>query len=210
MEAMGGNGWQQHKQRMCIDQVQNQRTTKEENSCTRHMHFTCARLVVHIKLERSSCSLSVHVLLLSVPLSCTSLYFLYALSRGFLVWWVFLVFFLCNGQFSIWKKMCKNPSKTDQSVCVDIQIPQLDRGIWMFTQIDWCLFTPLCQCHLEPETTIGLSSFCLGYIFWSTKFKHFAKDASIFHLKLWVAMGLVIFQLSPLQDTPLISTADLL
>jgi hypothetical protein len=93
---------------------------------------------------------------------------------------------------------------------VDIQIPQLDRGIWMFTQIDWCLFTPLCQCHLEPETTIGLSSFCLGYIFWSTKFKHFAKDASIFHLKLWVAMGLVIFQLSPLQDTPLISTADLL
>ncbi len=82
----GSNGWQQQKQRMCIDQVQNQRTTKEESSCTMHMHFTCASLVVHIKLERSSCSLSLHVLLLSVPLSCTSLYYLYALSLGFLVW----------------------------------------------------------------------------------------------------------------------------
>jgi uncharacterized membrane protein YgdD (TMEM256/DUF423 family) len=86
MEAMGGNGWQQQKQRMCIDQVQNQRTKKEETSCTMHMHFTCASLVVHIKLERSSSSVFVHVLLLSVALSCTSLYSLYTLSRRFLVW----------------------------------------------------------------------------------------------------------------------------
>jgi hypothetical protein len=77
MEAMGGNGWQQQKQRMCIDQVQNQRTTKEENSCTMHMHFTCASLVVHIKLERSSllsicprsavvCAPLLHIALLSL------------------------------------------------------------------------------------------------------------------------------------------------
>lgn len=107
MEAMAGNAWQQQKQRMCIDQVQNQRTTKEENSCTMHMHITCASLIVHIKLEGSSCSLSVHLLLLCVPLSCTALYSLYSLSRGFLVWWVFLVFFLCNGQFSICSKQKK-------------------------------------------------------------------------------------------------------
>jgi hypothetical protein len=82
-----------------------------------------------------------------------------------------------------WKTMCKSPSKTDQSVCVDIQIPQLDWGIWMLTQINWCLFTTLWQCHLEPETTTGLSSFCLGYFFWLTNFKHFVKDANIFHPK---------------------------
>jgi hypothetical protein len=52
-------------------------------------------------------------------------------------------------------------------------------------------------------------NFWPGYIFWSIKIKRFAKDASIFHLKLRVAIGLVSFRLSPLQDMPLISTADL-
>jgi hypothetical protein len=66
----GSNGWQQQKQRMCIDQVQNQRTTKEESSCTMHMHFICASLVVHLLSisPRSAvvCAPLLHIALLSL------------------------------------------------------------------------------------------------------------------------------------------------
>ncbi len=107
MEAMGGNGWQQQKQRMCIDQVQNQRTTKEETSCTMHMHFTCVSLVVHIKLERSSCSLSVTFCCCLCP-SLAHRFTLFTLSlAGSWCGEFFLVFFLCNGQSSICSKQKK-------------------------------------------------------------------------------------------------------
>ncbi len=57
-------------------------------------------------------------------------------------------------------------------------------GIWMSTQTGWCVFTWLCQCHLELESVRRPSSFCLGYFFLSKNFNHIAKDASISHHKL--------------------------
>jgi hypothetical protein len=62
-------------------------------------------------------------------------------------------------------------------------------GIWMSTQTCWCVFTQLCQCHLELERVRKLSSFYMGYFFSSKSFNHVAKDASIFHLKLGSSRG---------------------
>jgi len=43
-------------------------------------------------------------------------------------------------------------------------IPPLSSwGICMSTQVNICVFTQLCQCHLEFERIKGPSSFCLGY-----------------------------------------------
>jgi len=67
----------------------------------------------------------------------------------------------------------------------------------------------LCQCHLELEETIGLSSFDLGQLSSSKNFGHIIKDASVFHLKLAIAIGLTIFRHSPLQNTPFITTTNL-
>ncbi len=66
----------------------------------------------------------------------------------------------------------------------------------------------LCQCDLELEETIGLSSFYLGHPSSSKNFNRITKDASVFHLSRATAIGLTIFRLSPLQNTLLITTID--
>jgi hypothetical protein len=54
------------------------------------------------------------------------------------------------------------------------------------------------------------SHFLLLSFFFINFFDHIAKDVSIFHLKLVVAISLATSPLSPLQDTPLIPTTNLL
>jgi hypothetical protein len=53
----------------------------------------------------------------------------------------------------------------------------------MFTQTSWCVFTWLCQCHLELKSTKGSSFFYFDYFFSSKNFNHITKNASILHLK---------------------------
>jgi len=71
-------------------------------------------------------------------------------------------------------------------------------------------FTQLCQCHLELEGDKRSSFFYLGHFFSSKSFDHITKDASVFHFKLVVVVGLATSQLPHLQDTPPITTVDLL
>ncbi len=56
-------------------------------------------------------------------------------------------------------------------------------SIWLLTQTCQCVFTWLCQCHLELEGDKRLSSFYFGHCFLSKSFDHIIKDASLFHLK---------------------------
>ncbi len=81
--------------------------------------------------------------------------------------------------------------------------------ICMFTQTSQCVFTRLCQCHLELERTSGPSSFYLGYFSLSKNFNHFVKDASSI-LSWAIALGLTTSQLPPFQNTPPITTTNLL
>ncbi len=41
-------------------------------------------------------------------------------------------------------------------------LPLTNLSIWLLTQTCWCVFTWLCQCHLELERAKRLSSFYLG------------------------------------------------
>jgi hypothetical protein len=67
------------------------------------------------------------------------------------------------------------------------------------------------QCHLEVERVKRPSSLKNWFFFSSKSFNHIAKDASILHLKLGGSHRLKITsQLPPLQNTPLITTVDLL
>jgi hypothetical protein len=89
-------------------------------------------------------------------------------------------------------------------------IPPLSNGsIWMSTLVGGCVFTQLCQCHLEFER-IRMPSFCLGYISSAKKFNHIAKAVGILHLKSTVAVGLITSWLTPTHDTSPISMIDLL
>jgi hypothetical protein len=54
----------------------------------------------------------------------------------------------------------------------------------MSTQTGWCVFTRLCQCHLELERAKRPSYFYLGFFFLSKNFNHIIKGVNIFHLKL--------------------------
>ncbi len=67
-------------------------------------------------------------------------------------------------------------------------------GILLFTQTSWCVFTWLCQCHLELEGDRRPSFFYLCHISSSKSFDHITKDANIFHLKLggnyWLSYSL--------------------
>jgi hypothetical protein len=56
-------------------------------------------------------------------------------------------------------------------------------NLWMFTQTSWCVFTQLCQCHLELERVLKPSFFCFGYFSFSKNFNYIARNANIFHLK---------------------------
>jgi len=56
-------------------------------------------------------------------------------------------------------------------------------SIWMSTQIGWCVFTRLCQCHLELERARRFHLFVLVFLFLLENFNHIAKYASIFHFK---------------------------
>jgi hypothetical protein len=63
-------------------------------------------------------------------------------------------------------------------------IPPLSNwNIWLFTQTCQCVFTGLCQCHVELEGTKRPSSFNLGHFSTSKSFDHITKNVSIFHLK---------------------------
>jgi hypothetical protein len=78
--------------------------------------------------------------------------------------------------------------------------PLSNWGIWLLTQTCQCVFTRLCQCHLEFEGDKRPSSFCLGHFSSSKSFDHIIKDASTFHLKLGDSCKLNYF----LTSTPLI------
>jgi hypothetical protein len=121
--------------------------TKEQQNKKVVAPCTCTLPVPALLCTSSSnaplCSLSVHVLLLCVPPLAHRLT-LFTLSladswRDELFWFFF--FAMVNSPFVPNKK--EEPKRPTDS----------------------CTFTPLCQCHLEPETTIGLSFFCHGYIF---------------------------------------------
>jgi len=62
-------------------------------------------------------------------------------------------------------------------------LPFNNWNIWLFTQTCQCVFTWLCQCHLELERDKRPSSFYLGHFSSSKVFDHITKDASIFHFK---------------------------
>jgi hypothetical protein len=72
----------------------------------------------------------------------------------------------------------------------------------MSTQIGWCVFTWLCQCHLELERAKNLSSFCFVYFSSYKKFNlsSFKNGlATIFHLKLGGSCRLSYFSTSTLM-----------
>ncbi len=56
-------------------------------------------------------------------------------------------------------------------------------SIWLLTQTCQCVFTWLCQCHLELERAKGPSYFYLGHFSLSNSFDHITKDASILNPK---------------------------
>jgi hypothetical protein len=62
-------------------------------------------------------------------------------------------------------------------------IPFNNWGIWLFTQTCWCVFTRLCQCHLELEGPRKPSSFYLGHFSSSKFFNHITKDVSVLNFE---------------------------
>jgi hypothetical protein len=53
----------------------------------------------------------------------------------------------------------------------------------LLTQTCWCVYTQLCQCHLELEGDKKLSSSYLDHFSSLKSFNHITKDANVFHLK---------------------------
>jgi len=84
-----------------------------------------------------------------------------------------------------------------------LSIPPLSNwGIWLLTQTCRCVFTQLCQCHLELEGDRRPSSFYLGPFSSSKNFNHITKDVNVFHLKLGDSYRLSYFPTStPLRHT---------
>jgi len=75
-------------------------------------------------------------------------------------------------------------------------------SIWWFTQTCQCVFTRLCQCHLELVRAKKLSFFYLGHFSSSKSFNHIRKDADILHLKLGGSCRLSYFStFNPLRHT---------
>ncbi len=60
--------------------------------------------------------------------------------------------------------------------------PQQLRYLVVYTTYQ-CVFTRLCQCHLELERDKMPSSFYLGHFSSSKSFDHITKDVRVFHLK---------------------------
>jgi hypothetical protein len=85
-----------------------------------------------------------------------------------------------------------------------------DQFLPLTVELFGCVFTQLCQCHLEFERTKRPSSFYLDYFSLTKKFNHIAKAASILHLKLGGSHRPSYSWLPPLQDTSPISMTDLL
>jgi hypothetical protein len=90
---------------------------------------------------------------------------------------------LCNSRICCLK--CSSSQGKDLlQLTTHWSIPPLNNwSIWLLTQTCRCVFTRLCQCHLELEGDIRPSSFYLGHFFSSKFFDHIIKDASVFHLK---------------------------
>jgi hypothetical protein len=63
-------------------------------------------------------------------------------------------------------------------------LPFNNWSMWLLTQTCWCVFTRLCQCHLELKGDKKLSSFYFGHFSSSKNFNHIKKGANVFHLKL--------------------------
>ncbi len=72
-------------------------------------------------------------------------------------------------------------------------------SIWLLTQTCQCVFTQLCQCHLELERGKGPSSFYLGHFSSSKSFDHITKDVSILHFKSGNSCKLSYFLTSTLS-----------
>jgi hypothetical protein len=62
--------------------------------------------------------------------------------------------------------------------------PLSNSGIWLLTQTCQCVFTWMCQCHLELEGNKRPLSFYLSHFSSSKSFDHIIKDANVFHFKL--------------------------
>ncbi len=85
---------------------------------------------------------------------------------------------------------------------IDQFLPLAIENIWLLTQTCRCVFTWLCQCHLELERAKGPSSFYLGH-FSSSKNSITLQRMQTFSILSWaVTIGLATSQLPPLHDTP--------
>jgi hypothetical protein len=78
-------------------------------------------------------------------------------------------------------------------------------SIWMFTQISQCFFI-----MIVPMSFGASFSFSFCYFSIVKNFNHVAKDASILHFKSCDCDNLTTSQLPPFQDTPPITTTNLL
>ncbi len=106
-------------------------------------------------------------------------------SRCFHYWpntsrFIFLI--LQNSKISYLRCSSSPKKKLSQPTPHWLIPPLYNWGIWLLTQTCSCVFTRLCQCHLELERARKLSSFYLGHFSLSKSFDHITKDASVLHL----------------------------
>jgi hypothetical protein len=90
---------------------------------------------------------------------------------------------LCNSRIH-WFRCSSSQIKELLQPTPHQSIPPISNwGIWMFTKTSQCVFTWLCQCHLELARARKPSFFCLDDLFLTKNLNHIAKDLSIFHPK---------------------------
>jgi hypothetical protein len=96
---------------------------------------------------------------------------------------VFTSLILCNSRIYCLKCNLSQWKEVSRLIPHWSILPLNNWDIWLLTQTCGCVFTWLCQCHLELERAKGPSSFYLGHFSSSNFFDHITKDANILHLK---------------------------
>jgi hypothetical protein len=97
---------------------------------------------------------------------------------------IFTSMFLCNSRMCQLRCSSNQGKELSQLTPHWSILPLSNWSIWLLTQTCWCVFTRLCQCHLELKRAIGPSSFYLGHFSLSNFFDHITKDANVLHLNL--------------------------
>jgi hypothetical protein len=90
---------------------------------------------------------------------------------------------LCNSKICHLQCNSNKRKEISQPIPHQSNPPLSNWSIWFLTQTCRCVFTWLCQCHLELEGDKRPSSFYLGHFSLSKNFNHIRKDATFFHLK---------------------------